>query len=78
MNYKIKRQLTQIMEICIRKGLTFQVFPNVENVSIYNYEHAFNLNSYYDGKLSGKTLSGGTIPLAELLQKVKEYQPETK
>lgn len=76
MDYKNK--LKSLLIISIKKGLTIQINSKCELISIYgfdeNNEFTFNYNSYYTGDLSDTNIAN-TLPIDELIEEVKNYNP---
>lgn len=68
-------KLKILLEMCVAKGLSFDLSPEVYMVIVSDYEkpHQFWFNSYYDGSLEEFDLSE-TIILEELLQRVEQYK----
>lgn len=75
MNYTIKRQLTQILEICIQKQLFYDLSPHVFKVSIRNESGSFRKDSYYHGNLYNQKsiVDKQTLLLSDLLKEVKNH-----
>lgn len=76
MDYKNK--LKSLLLMCLKKELTIHVTPKHETISIYgidkNNEFTFNYDCYFKGSLID-VKHDNTLPLDELIEKVKNYKP---
>lgn len=74
---KVKLKMKNLLGECLEKELQFNVNPQSENLSIYFIdrmgEFTFNYDCYYFGELS-HIKNGNTIPLDELIKKVKDFK----
>lgn len=72
-----KTKMKKLLDTCLEKELQFNVNPDSENLSIYKInregDFIFNYDCYYFGDLSHVS-NGNTIPLDELIKKVKAYK----
>lgn len=73
---KCKVKLKKLLDDCLEKQLSFNINPTIKNISIFKIfegEFIFNFDCFYFGDLS-ETKGYQTIPLDELMQKVKDYK----
>lgn len=72
----MKEQLLHLTSLCIDKGLTLTMYPDLKNVQVYkivNKQVSFNHCSYYDGNLINYK-DETTLPLNELIKLVEDYE----
>lgn len=72
----MKEQLLHLTSLCIDKGLTLTIYPDVKNVEVYkivNKQTTFNYRSYYEGYLVNYK-DQKTKPLNELIKLVEDYE----
>lgn len=72
-----KTKVKKLLDMCLEKELQFNVNPEDKNLCIYHIdrqgEFTFNYDCYYFGNLSDLS-NGNTIPLDDLITKVKAYK----
>lgn len=71
-----KTKIKKLLDDCLEKELTFNVNPDAENISVFKIvagEFIFSYDCYYFGELEHIN-HDSTIPLDELIKKVKAYK----
>lgn len=67
------KEVHEIFNLCINKGLFFNYSPHVFSISVYNEDMSFNYYAYYDGGLVN--VSGDiSKTLEELKSLIEKYK----
>ena len=74
----VKTKMKKLLDNCLEKELQYNVNPENFGLSIYRInregDFLFNHDCYYFGDLDNYK-NESTIPLDELIKKVKDYHP---